>query len=196
MSLLYVFSRPIFYLFIKDPSREKKWIDWILPFFFSLLIFLLLLLLSTMPTLIGENGVLQNLKGFLQIMPGFYLTALAAIATFSNKTLDLLLPKPTPTISISYNGYKIKEMKLTRRRFLNYLFGYLTTLSLFLYFSIIVAELFYGSYFTKNFWFQMLAKPVLAFIFLLFIFQMLSITVFGLYQLCERMHQIETEEKE
>ncbi len=196
MALLYIFSRPIFYLFIKDPSKEKKWIDWILPFISSSLIFLLLSLLSTMPTLIGENGVLQNLKGFLQIMPGFYLTALAAIATFSNKTLDLALPDPTPTISISYNGYKIKEMKLTRRRFLNYLFGYLTTLSLFLYFSIIIAELFCGSYFTKNLWFQILIKPVLSFVFLLFVFQMLSITIFGLYQLCERMHQVETKEKE
>ena len=24
MSLLYIFSRPVFYLFIKDPSKEKK----------------------------------------------------------------------------------------------------------------------------------------------------------------------------
>lgn len=193
-SLFYVFSRPLFYIFIKDPSGDKKWIDWILPICTTFLLFILLYLSDANPVIIGENGVLQNLKGFLQIMPGFYLTALAAVATFSNKNLDLLLPKPAPTINIMYNGNKINGLELTRRRFLNYLFSYLTTISLFLYFSIIIAEIYVGAKITSYTFFQMWIKPLLLFIYATFIWQMLFITIFGLYQLCERIHQIEQDD--
>ena len=191
MSLLYIFSRPIFYLFIKDPSKEKKWIDWIIPALFSVLLLLLLYLLKVSPNFIGKEGFLQNIKGFLQIMPGFYLTALTAISNFSNKDLDSLVPEPALTINVNYYGHKIMNMKLTRRRFLNYLFGYLAVLSLFLYFSIIITELFHSTYIVKELWFQKWIEPIFILVFLLFIFQMLSITIFGLYQLCERIHQVE-----
>ena len=193
-SLFYIFARPVFYVFIKDPSGDKKWIDWILPVFSTIFLFLILFLCDIYPKILGENGVSQNLKGFLQIMPGFYLTALAAVATFANRNLDLLLPKPTPTINITYNGTKINDMELTRRRFLNYLFSYLTTLSLFLYFSMMIAELFVGAKVTNDVIFQLWIKPILLFIYTIFIWQMLFITMFGLYQLCERIHQIESDD--
>lgn len=193
-SLCYIFFRPLFYILIKDPSGNKKWVDWFLPIAATLSLFILFVLCNVSPKIVGENGLFQNLKGFLQIMPGFYLTALAAISTFSNKSLDLLLPNPTPTISIVYNGNKINAMKLTRRRFLNYLFGYLTVLSLFLYFLIIITELFIGSRIITNLFFQNLMKPFILFIYTIFVWQMLFITMFGLYQLCERIHQIEQDD--
>lgn len=193
-SLLYVFTRPFFYLFIKDPSGDKKWIDWLCPLFFSLVLSVVLLLCDHMPAIVGENGIFENMKGFLQIMPGFYLTALAAIATFANSNLDLLLPDPAPTISIMYNGEKIPNLELTRRRFLNYLFGYLTAISLLLYFFIIIAELFEGTNLINNPIFQIWIKPIVFFMYTVFVFQMLFITMFGLYQLCERIHQVEQED--
>ncbi len=190
MSLFYIFARPIFYLFIKDPSGDKKWIDWLFPCFITSILSIFLIS-GNMPQIVGNNGVLSKLAGFLQIMPGFYLTALAAVSTFSNSTLDLLLPEPSPTINIIYNGNKIKNMPLTRRRFLNYLFSYLTILSLLLYFSIIITELFVNADLIKEDFFQLFIAPILLWVYALFIFQMLSITVFSLYQLCERIHQVE-----
>lgn len=190
MALFYIFVRPIFYLFIKDPSGDKKWIDWVFPSFITFILSIFLVR-GNMPQIVGNDGVLNKLAGFLQIMPGFYLTALAAVSTFSNSTLDLLLPSPSPTINITYNGSKIKDMPLTRRRFLNYLFSYLTILSLLLYFSIIIAELFVNVDFIRNDYFQSYMKPILLWLYALFVFQMLSITIFSLYQLCERIHQVE-----
>lgn len=177
-------------MFIKDPSGDKKWIDWLFPCFITSVLSIFLMN-SNLPLIVGNDGVLNKLAGFLQIMPGFYLTALAAVSTFSNSTLDLLLPEPSPTINIMYNGNRIKNMPLTRRRFLNYLFSYLTILSLLLYFSIIIAELFVNTDFMRDDCFQLFVKPILLWIYALFIFQMLSITIFSLYQLCERIHQVE-----
>lgn len=190
MSLFYTFIRPVFYLFIKDPSGDKKWVDWLFPCFITSIL-VMFFIKEDMPRIVGNDGILSKLAGFLQIMPGFYLTALAAVSTFTNSNLDLLLPEPYPTISIMYNGYKIKNMALTRRRFLNYLFSYLTILSLLLYFTIIITELFVDTNFTKYIFFQRWIKPILIWSYTLFLFQMLSITIFSLYQLCERIHQVE-----
>ena len=99
------------------------------------------------------------------------------------------MPQPIPTVSISISG-KSEEIKLTRRRMLSMLFGYLAFLALLLYFVSIGAQVMAPS-----------AKAIVAVwlhgsivasflgIFFFLVGQLIFITMFGLYQLSDRMHQ-------
>lgn len=134
-------------------------------------------------------GVVATAQGLVQALPGFYIAALAAVATFGQQgsSLDAIIPAPTPTIQTRFAGAWI-EMELSRRRFLCLLFAYLTSIS-------IVLSLFatYG---------QAVAAPARAMvlssivdlvswimfaIYLFFLFQMVVITLWGLYYLSDRM---------
>src|SRR5258706_8987546 len=69
----------------------------------------------------------------LQVLTGFYIASLAAVATFNKPGLDDPMAGDPPTLREDYCA--ITTVKpLTRRRFLCLLFGYLSWLSLFLYF--------------------------------------------------------------
>lgn len=182
----YQLLRPAAYLWIKD--RGKWQIDWLYPFIITIILTFSFFLLPVARCLYGEKGIIKELIGFIQILPGFYLAALAAIATFNKNDLDYHLPAPTPQIEIKVNG-KDMDIALTRRRMLSYLFGYLTFLSLALYIIIVIgaviapsAKILFGAYLS-------IAKIVFLGTFILFFSQMIIITIFGLYQLCDRIHQ-------
>mgnify|MGYP000818453089 FL=1 len=130
--LLYQLSRPLAYLWIKEKSGSKSVIDWYIPIILSSVVVFLYYILPVKTVIVGKDGLLTSMQGFLQIMPGFYLAALAAISTFNKVDLDYKLPPPSPTITIKEKGVDV-VIELTRRRFLNYLFGYLTFISIALY---------------------------------------------------------------
>jgi magnesium-transporting ATPase (P-type) len=184
--IFYQLSRPAAYLWIKD---KAKWqIDWLYPFLIAAALTTAFFFLPVPRHLYGEKGIVKELIGFLQILPGFYLAALAAIATFNKNDLDFHLPAPTPQIDIKVNGKEV-EIELTRRRMLSYLFGYLTFLSLALYLAVVLgtiaapsAQKLFGAYLIA-------AKIVFLGTIVLFFCQMIIITIFGLYQLCDRIHQ-------
>lgn len=188
--LFYQLTRPVAYLFIKDSSKSR--IDWVMPFVVSVIVTALYSQLPNPPKFYGENGLIKELQGFLQLLPGFYLAALGAIATFNKNDLDFELPKPTPQITIRIiRSERINEIDigLTRRRMLSYLFGYLTFLSLMLYLGTVFGSSVSGSFSQLAGEYSCLIKIFLLWVFNLFFFQMIIITVFGLYQLCDRIHQ-------
>lgn len=182
--ITYQLSRPISYLFIED---NAKWvIDWIIPLSIAILITALFFCLPITPKLFGENGLAKDCQDFLQMLPGFFLAALAAIATFNKQDLDYLLPAPTPKIHVIIRGNDVK-IDLTRRRMLSYLFGYLTFLSLCLYLFILAGEAISPSY--EAFEYKDISSVFIFLAFQLFFWQMIIVTIFGLYQLCDRIHQ-------
>lgn len=184
--LLYQLTRPISYLLIKDGSKRK--IDWLLPIMITSLCTILFFSLAIKKQIYGENGLVKDVQGFLQLLPGFYLAALAAIATFDRSDLDDHLPSPTPKIKVIYNGVRIK-IKLTRRRMLSYLFGYLTFESLCLYVFTLVGSVIKGNEYYLFGDFQDSVFYLSFVCFNLFFWQMMCVTIFGLYQLCERIHE-------
>jgi hypothetical protein len=191
--ILYQLSRPAAYLLIKDSSKWK--IDWGLPAIFSIIISLTFFLTKSHTSWLKSGGLIDDLQGFLQILPGFYLTALAAIATFSKRDLDLELPDPTPTILIKFirhNRLHKKTINLTRRRMLCYLFGYLTFLSLTLYLITVFAptNLIKITSYVEGYSNHL--NGFLKSIFQFFFWQMIIVTIFGLYQLCDKIHQPES----
>jgi hypothetical protein len=138
--MVYQLSRPLAYLAIHDPAKWKNRLasthnvgdsdNWRL---FS----------STRTT--GNIWYVSNsleISGLLQILPGFYIASLAAIATFNKGNMDQYMPEPTPTVNVRVRGHSL-PIRLTRRRMLSLLFGYLSFLSLLLFLLIILANSVY-----------------------------------------------------
>jgi hypothetical protein len=128
------------------------------------------------------------LLGFIQTLTGFYLAALAAMATFNNAGMDEIMPGKPPEITVKYNGTSTKVLA-TRRRFLCSMFAYLTVFSfLFTLFSIAVlsagaasADLLVTE---SRHWFRL----VFVFAYLFAVAHMTFITMWGLFYIGERVH--------
>lgn len=184
-------SRPFSYLSIRHPATGVRWVNWWLPVLASIALVALCGSLERRVDLFGASGVLNKVLGFIQSLPGFYLAALAAVATFNNPDMDRLMPGTPPTARILYNE-KLITVDLTRRRMLCIMFAYLTALSFVLTMSAIAAMTFaddikvaiqeYAPLLTGS------VKASFAFVYFGALFQMLAITLWGLFYLGERMH--------
>jgi len=179
--------RPLDYARIKHPAKLKY--DLWFPLLMSVTVVILLLLLPGRISIAGENGLIEIIAGLLQILTGFYIASLAAIATFRKEGMDNTMPGDPPTLKTTFRG-KIKIDQLTRRRFLCLMFGYLALLSVFLYFlgkgSILVsgnmAMLIPGQYLSFAKWGYLTLY--------LFLFSNLLITtLLSLYYMVDRIHQ-------
>lgn len=187
--LSYQILRPFAYIFIHHPVKRK--VDWLLPLSLTAITIVLLFPFREGMNVWATFGVVATAQGLVQALPGFYIAALAAVATFGQQgsSLDTIIPAPTPTIQTRFAGAWI-EMKLSRRRFLCLLFAYLTSIS-------VVLSLFatYG---------QAVAAPARLMVmdivvntaswimfatYLFFLFQMVVITLWGLYYLSDKMLQ-------
>lgn len=152
-------------------------------------------LLPIKPRLSGDGGLLASAAQVLALVPGFFITALAAVATFNRPEMDETMPEPAPTSLISHRGQMV-TIKLTRRMFLSYLFSYLAVLAVLLFTASAVAPLVYPNlalltevqytYFDG----QMAAnalKIVFVLGFVYFIASLFVTTLHGVYFLCERI---------
>lgn len=183
-----VLLRPLLYLSIQHGSGRLTALNWALPAAIAAVLVCMGALLAPGLNVFHGGGLIDKLLGFVQSLPGFYLAALSAVATFGKPGLDDVMPGTPPRASILYNGQRM-PVDLTRRRFLCLMFSYLTALSI----AITLASIVMLS--TVD-----LVRPAvphgmleplraaLAFTLLLFITQMIVITLWGLYYLGERMH--------
>lgn len=182
--------RPIFgYLAIQHPT--KRFVDWVIPSFLSVLATVFIVLLKGNVNFFGNGGVVSLVLGYVQNLPGFYIAALAAIATFARPDIDVLMPgDPPPRIRSEDNRGVTNLIELTRRRFLSLLFSFLTIECIILTFLSIamvsgapaLSAVIGGLLHTILFW-------AAVFIYFLVLFQLLIATLWGLYYLGERIHQ-------
>ncbi|WP_373987817.1 hypothetical protein [Duganella sp. BuS-21] len=186
--LFYQLFRPFAYIFIRHPVKRK--VDWYLPIGLTLISLILIWPMREDMNVWAGSGLVASAQGFVQGLPGFYIAALAAVATFGQQTgLDRIVPAPTPTLHTNYSGQWV-DMKLTRRRFLCLLFAYLTALSialsLFAYYAQAIAlparKLFIGSVVDA-------VSAIALAVYVLFLFQLFVITLWGLYYLADKMHE-------
>ena len=80
--------------------------------------------------LFGEFGLVHQANGLMPILAGFFIASLAAIATFNRPGLDETMKGDPPRLKRSG---ALEPEKLTRRRFLCLLFGYLSFAAIALY---------------------------------------------------------------
>lgn len=185
--------KPLAYLSIKH--KQKQFIDWKLPCASALIftIFAHFMIASTgaeAKANLGETLVADVLT-FTQSLPGFYIAALAAIATFNKPGMDQKMPEPAPTLDIKKNGKTI-TIEMTRRRFLCLMFAFLTAESILLCTILIIGKFSYipvKSILPEN----LHTTTIIAYMALtsFVFFQMIITTLWGLFYLGYKLHQPE-----
>jgi hypothetical protein len=181
--------QPFSYLVIRHPYKWQ--IDWLFPVVTALVCAYFSLSDDWSTNIYRVSGPVSLLLGFFQCLPGFYIAALAAIATFGRTDIDNVLPEPTPTYKISKMGESV-PIKLTRRRFLAMLFSFLTCESI----ALVLFSVFYltcGSE-IAGFMFQDYSvgeaiTVLLAFFYYVLMVQLLTATFWGLYYLGFKLHE-------
>lgn len=181
--------KPFGYLAIKHPY---KWVvDWLYPLLLALTTITLIAILSSVKLLVSSGGMISMILSFVQSLPGFYIAALAAIATFGRLDIDDVLPEPTPKVVVKLRGLE-NTIDLTRRRFLAMLFAFLTGESIAIVFFCI-ALLSFGPVIDDYIYRQLPVGHYLLImaLFCLFtsVYQMLLATFWGLYYLGYKLQE-------
>lgn len=137
----------------------------------------------------SKSGLLKDFVSFLSILPGFFIAALAAIATFQKNDIDELMPV-SAKLSIRMKDGRDVDVDLTRRRFLCSLFSFLAAQSLMI--CIISLMVIHSSdYLSASISQALISKSVGILGLLIFLFsfwQLMSSTAIGLYYLGDRLH--------
>lgn len=169
---------PVNYLRIRVKDSSKVLIDWVFPALVALAISLGWFYFPNVVKLAGADGLVQSVGALMQVLVGFYVAALAAVATFQSSSLDE-----------NVIGMTLDDKPIRRRQFLAYLFGYLALLSLTLFILMlfrgvptVVAEQFPER-------FQTFAYLAFAMIHQLVFWQMICVTLLGLHYLTDRIHR-------
>ena len=181
--------RPFSYLSIE---HKQKWVvDWLYPLILAMATSAIIFTLKGQGKLVlyADGALIAKILGFVQSLPGFYIAALAAVATFNKTDIDKTMPAPAPKLDIVVQGKKV-EIEMTRRRFLCSMFAFLTAESL-----VLIVLAIFG---------QSISEPIKAissekfhfwisisflFIFMFVFWQMLITSFWGLFYLGDRLHQ-------
>jgi hypothetical protein len=181
--------RPLAYLAI---GHRQKWrVDWLYPAILAIATtgLLFLLKLAGNVQFYGEGGMIARVLSFVQGLPGFYIAALAAIATFNRPDIDKTMPSPAPRIDIQVQGHNV-EIELTRRRFLCLMFAFLTAESLIIIILAILAQsAAVPLKALMNDSLRQYTSALFVFVFSLVFWQMVIATFWGLFYLGDRLHQ-------
>lgn len=182
------------FITIKYPKGNFGSSFYVYPFLFSLALTLLIVyqqfsLQSKSFEILFLMSAFDSITTFIQILPGFYIGALAAIASYNREGMDDAIPAPTPYLKIIREG-RTDKRKLSRRTYLTLMFSYLASMTLFLAISIFLLKLFYslGLFSVPRNWF-FLIYSINIFLFFFVFFQILTITLVGIYYLGNRMHR-------
>ena len=192
---------PIKYLRIRaGPSlfQSKVVYDFILPAALTVLTLVVLALLSVPVSVASLGKLLTEISTLLALLIGFYMAALAAVATFERRGIDGPLRGDDAILKTkrSSDG-KIIHKKLTYRQFISYLFGYLSFVSIVLYALLIAVTKSWATLSVaatdSNHSRQFIAyviEPVVFSIFVFFIWQLLIVSLLGIYFLSERIQSL------
>lgn len=120
-------SHSLSYLQIRHPAKWRY--DFLYPAIIGIVLGSIILLAGPKLNMSGERGVLDQLNSLLGILVGFFIAALAAVATFDRPSMDDPMPGIVPTMRVNEKGASY-DVPLSRRIFLSQLFGYLTVASL------------------------------------------------------------------
>jgi hypothetical protein len=168
--------------------KQKTYVDLYIPAILAIIVCIAYIFLPVQFTIIGKEGIIKSLSAFLQVVSGFYIAALGAIATFPNKNMDVLMDG----IPLQLDNHP-----LTRRQFLSYMFGYLAFIGFFLVLLGIFTEAISPNiiHLKNSINLQVFITLKLIFIYIYFFLfcKMLLTTLYGLYYLTEKIHEIKSE---
>ncbi|MEZ8602348.1 MULTISPECIES: hypothetical protein [Vibrio] len=178
-AILYQLTTPFSYLRIEHD--EKYIYDWIIPLCMTIVSLSLMKFFIPLDEIVKAGGLIDQVTSFIGNLPGFFIAALAAVATFSRNDIDELIVD-RPRIKVLYQG-QLTMVDMTRRRFLCVLFSYLTAVSIFL---VIITRFALAVQLSEEYFVYASCVGVGLYTFVLW--QMIIATVLGLYYLGERLH--------
>lgn len=182
MRVLRQLFTPAKYLRIVASTPDKLWIDWGFPLLGASVVTVIWVIWPTAMPVAGKTGVIESVGSFMQVLVGFYVAALAAVATFQGSSLD------ENVLGMSLDGKPFK-----RRHFLSYLFGYLALLSLALYVGMLFRQLPISILANGPPEVRQIAKVGLVFVHQFIFWQMIFVTLLGLHYLSDRIHRSNTD---
>jgi hypothetical protein len=130
---------PLTYWRVKHPV--KFWFDIGYPAAFAVLFGSALTFTSLQYNVVGERGLVETFNGLLGILIGFFIAALAAVATFDRPGMDAVMRGEAATLKLPE---WTKPLALTRRMYLCLLFGYLTFVTLVAYMTAAVVNVLFA----------------------------------------------------
>ncbi len=129
LELIRLLATPLIYL--KVVNSRKNRIDYTAPLFATVGGLPFLIFFGDI-NIFSAGGLIFGVNGLLQLLTGFFITALAAIATFpGTSSYPVDEPLSGEGATLAHGDEDVED--LTRRRFLCLLFGYLAFVSLALY---------------------------------------------------------------
>jgi len=166
------------YLRIKHSAKHRY--DWSLPITISILLMLIYYFLPIKPSILKPGGIISQINSIIQILTGFYIASLAAVATFNSDRLNKTMNGREPA--------SIGEENLTRRRFLCLLFSYLVTLCFILMVVGISAPIISQNVklLLPNYFLIIKYTALSAYTFM--VSQLVVITLLGLYYIADKIH--------
>ncbi len=179
---------PLKYWQIKHPDKLK--FDLYVPAMLALVLMIPLLFPEFRTNSALPVAVIEKITSFIALLSGFFIAALAAIATFGGKGLDSQMLGNGKVELVHKSVGEPDVEPLTRRRFLSFLFGFLA------FQSIICALLGIGVFFADQINISSYAPTLVKFGFPIFwvvysfiIGTIISNTLLGLFYLTDRMHR-------
>ena len=88
---------------------------------------LVFLTVPVRPPLTGDGSIGRHMTTVFTLLPGFFIVALAAVATFNRSGMDEIMPDPAPELKLRTGGDE-SYVPVTFRMFTTHLFSYLTSL--------------------------------------------------------------------
>lgn len=187
MSALHRLSKPLDYLRIQHPAKTKY--DLVIPLACTVAGVCLFYFMPKTPAIFGQNGLISLINSLLQVLTGFFIASLAAVATFNKEGMDNTMPGDPPRLRVMERG-RIKIIDLSRRRFLSLMFGYLSFISLFLYLGGGIANLFADSVkaLVPQDWHGISRWGFLS-LYIFLLANLLITTLLGLFYMSDRIHR-------
>ncbi|RVU33233.1 hypothetical protein EOE67_17390 [Rheinheimera riviphila] len=189
--MLYQLFRPFSYLTIFNVGH-KAFYDYIIPLALTIISLFTVCAGNNweIAKIVSENRLAAGLFDVVKNLPGFYIAALAAIATFNKPELDNIITDQnnnSPQVNVrhvDHNG-RVSDCPtaISRRVFLSMLFAYLTAMSFVI---IILYVVFYSAGFLGSAY--VVFASILNVAFTAMFWQVVVCTFFGLYYLGDKIH--------
>ena len=177
--------RPLDYLRVKH--AEKRVYDFVVPLILTVVSLAVIWSLPRPVAVFGPDSLVALVTGLTRILTGFFIASLAAVATFNKEDMDVPMLGTPPTL-LRFKSRKLE--KLSRRRFLSLMFGYLAFMSLFLYLFGGFAQLLSDNLrelIAPAYW--GIFRCAFLFFYLLLLFNVVSTALLGLYYMADRIHR-------
>lgn len=145
-----------------------------------------------------HDTLLESLADLFALLIAFYMAALAAVATFERAGIDNPLKGGDAILYVLDHDTGLRVAKrLSYRKFISYLFGYLSFLSLVLFMALLFLRGTWGSIVSTFedrpkiegliYW---VVDPTLFALFFFFVWQMFITSLLGIYFLADRMQSL------